>query len=467
MTMNRRQFTRGFLSTGATASLAFTGLMKSTAALAAANQSIQSPPAYGPLIADPNGVLDLPKGFTYHVISRAGDKMSDGLITPSAFDGMGCFDLGDGKIALVRNHELSERNIKHSAFGGANTADINCYDRMTDGGAILPGGTSTLVYDTKTKTVTNSYLSLAGTIRNCAGGITSWGSWLTCEETMIKAGDKVTKDHGWVFEVPAKHTGLVDPKPLKAMGRFNHEAAAVDPETGTVYMTEDRNESLFYRFIPTVKGDLAQGGKLQALALDTSEPQEKADTRNWSKTTFTPQSWAKTRWIDLEDIESPKDDLRFQGAKKGAMIFARGEGLHYGVNGDTGKGEFYFCCTSGGAAKLGQIMRYIPGDQGNNQGGKIQNFVESTSKDMMNFGDNLTVAPNGHLMVCEDQYDRVVTNHIRGVTPKGATYPFAFTKLQTEFAGACFSPDGSTLFVNLYHPGQTLAITGPWDKFKA
>src|SRR5690606_27101844 len=143
--------------------------------------------------------------------------------------------------------------------------------------------------------------------------------------------------------------------------------------------------------------------------------------------------------------------------------FARGEGVHWG------NGELYFCCTNGGVAKLGQIMRYQPSpaegsaDEAANPG-RLQLFFESQHESMYNFGDNLTVTPFGHLLVCEDQYTAVVDNHLRGVTPKGEVYNFARLHQQTELAGACFSPDGSTLFVNIYSPAKTLAIKGPWSR---
>ncbi len=156
------------------------------------------------------------------------------------------------------------------------------------------------------------------------------------------------------------------------------------------------------------------------------------------------------RWVDVEDPESPADDLRKRGAAKGATLFARGEGIHMG------KDELYFCCTSGGAAKLGQIFRLRP------QTSQLQLFFESTSIKQFNYGDNLTVAPSGHLVVCEDQYTRNVDNHLRGISPAGEAYPLARLRSQTELAGACFSPDGKVMFVNVYSPAMTLAITGPW-----
>jgi hypothetical protein len=319
------------------------------------------------------------------------------------------------------------------------------------------------VYDLSTNKVVHQNLSLMGTIRNCAGGTTPWGSWLTCEEDLTRPGPRATKDHGWVFEVPATARTAIEPVPLKALGRFNHEAAAVDPRTGIVYLTEDRNDGLLYRLIPAAKGELVRGGRLQALAFVEAGL---TDSRNWEGVKVTPRKWYETRWIDLDQPESPEDDLRKRGNAQGAVLFARGEGIHMG------DGELYFTCTSGGAAKVGQVMRYRPSrfegrPEERREPGRMEIFLESPGIEEYNFGDNLTVAPNGHLMVCEDQYTRNVNNHLRGVTPAGQPYDFGRLHIQTELAGACYSPDGSTLFVNVYSPGKTLAITGPWRRFSA
>lgn len=397
---------------------------------------------YGPLRADPEGLLDLPEGFSYRILSRLGDAMDDGGTVPDRADGMGCFALPGNRIALVRNHELKPG---HDAGGPLEAG----YDRTADG-KVMPGGTTTLVLDAATLGVVQQYRSLAGTIRNCAGGVTPWGTWLTCEEDMTRAGEKAGRDHGWVFEVPANAGKLVDAVPLTAMGRFNHEAAAVDPATGHVYLTEDRDDGLLYRFTPTVPGELAQGGRLQALALGEGMP---ADTHNWPSsggTRIAARQPLPVRWIDLDGVDSPEDDLRQRGAAKGAAIFARGEGIHMGA------GELYFCCTSGGAKELGQVFRLRTAEN------SLDLFFESIGGDSFNYGDNLTVAPNGHLLVCEDQYTRVVDNHLRGITPSGQPYPLARLRRQTELAGACFAPDGKTLFLNIYSPTVTVAITGPW-----
>lgn len=456
MHISRRHFNFGL------GSLAFAGLANRAAA--------QMPPmatsevaGYGPLLRDPNALLDLPKGFTYRVLSRFGNVMDDGHVVPNAGDGMGAFALGKGKVALVRNHELSQRDLRFGPFAGDVPKDFLTYDRIKDKDAMpLPGGTSTIVYDLKSGRVDSQYLSLSGTIRNCAGGITPWGSWLTCEENVTRAGDGVGKDHGYIFEVPAAHKGLVVPVPLKAMGRFNHEAACVDPRTGIAYLTEDRDDSLLYRFIPNAKGEFAKGGRLEALALAEAGIK---DSRNWSEAAVTRGKQYRASWIPLDDPESPGDDLRKRGAAKGATLFARGEGIWWG------KGELYFTCTDGGAKKLGQIFRYtpgvnevFPGDSGSY--GMLELFYESADAAAYNYGDNLCVMPNGHLMVCEDQYTDIVDNHLRGITPGGKAYQFARSRVQTEFAGACFSPDGSTMFVNFYAPTMTLAIKGPWGRVK-
>ncbi len=397
--------------------------------------------SYGDLVPDPAGVLDLPKGFSYRVVSRLGDAMTDGGTVPDKADGMGCFRLPGGKLALVRNHELVPGD-------SAGTELTRGYGKLPDG-TFLPGGTTTLVLDARTLAVEKQFRSMAGTMRNCSGGVTPWGTWLTCEEPGSR-GLEALPAHGYVFEIPAAAKTMSQPRPLTAMGRFNHEAAAVDPATGIVYLTEDQGDSLFYRFIPSVPGELDKGGVLQALAVEGGI----TDSRNKENVTFARDSKHNVRWITLDNVESPNDDLRKRGAALGATLFARGEGLHYG------DGELYFCCTSGGAAGLGQIFRLVPGHNGGAD--RIHLFFESTDPEQFNYGDNLCVAPNGHLVICEDQYTDVVDNHLRGLTPQGEVYPLAKLHKQTELAGACFSPDGKTMFVNIYSPTMTVAIKGPW-----
>ena len=439
MLLNRRNFI------GATGA-AFSGLLLNgctgrSAPLASAPSSFAD---YGPLVPDPAGMLDLPRGFSYRLLSSLGNAMTDGCTVPDKADGMGCFSLGNDEIVLIRNHEL----VPADDAGGVLAKGFGTRD-----GAIVPGGTTSIVLDATTLEVKREFRSLAGTIRNCSGGITPWGSWLTCEEAPTgpgqRFGEGLAENHGWVFEVPANATGLIDAVPLKAMGRFNHEAACVDPRTGIVYLSEDRDDSVLYRFVPTTPGRLGDGGLLQAMVVEGL-----SDTRNWTSADMAVGSRHTVRWIDCDDVESPNDDLRSRAAAKGAALVARGEGIH------TGTDEIFVCSTNGGQRKLGQILRLVPGTGG--EPDQIELFFESQSKDQFNYGDNLTVGPNGHLIVCEDQYTEVVDNHLRGITPDGRAYTLGRLRMQTELAGGCFSPDGKWFFVNAYSPTRTLAITGPW-----
>src|SRR5690606_4636920 len=275
---------RDFVKVSTMATLGFMGL----------NRWVQTPahaasPAgagYGPLLKDPEGILNLPKGFSYKIISRKGDKMSDGLFLPGAPDGMAAFAGKNGRVIVVRNHENSPDRFENGAFGEKNellsTIAPNKFYDYGNSKAPSLGGTSTFVYDPRAGRIETQYLSLAGTARNCAGGPTPWNSWLTCEEATFRIGayeGSAEKDHGYVFEVPASEkVGLADPLPIIAMGRFNHEAVAVDPRTGIVYLTEDRGDSLIYRFVPKTPGKLLDGGKLQALAI---AGEKSFDTRNW------------------------------------------------------------------------------------------------------------------------------------------------------------------------------------------
>lgn len=458
--MERSIIDRRDLLVGGLAGFALAGL--SRRAFAATPGSYRNEiKGYGPLVPDPASLLDLPEGFGYRVISRSGSKMSDGLVVPGAMDGMACFDVGNGKVALVRNHELKAGAESKGAFAGGGKADAGRIYDVGKSGQPLPGGTTTLVYDTVSGRVVSEHLSLAGTVVNCAGGATPWGSWLSCEEIFADVG----KPHGYVFEVPARAKTLVEPIPLKALGRFRHEAAAVDPRTGIVYLTEDRDDGLFYRMLPSRKGKLAAGGRLQALAFTDGD--RGRDARNWRKDLpFASGAWRKTRWIDIEGADSAADDLRARGHQAGAVRFARGEGIHWG------KGELYFTSTSGGAKKIGQIFRYVPSPREGQPSeadnpGMLQNFLESHDPLLLDFGDNITVSPQGHLIVCEDKSEDVHINHLKMITPRGKVFTLARNadSGSAEFAGVCYTPDGKMMFVNIYEPGYTIAITGQWDRF--
>ncbi len=384
---------------------------------------------FGPLQKDPKGILDLPKGFQYRAFSKMGEKMSDGSIVPTYHDGMAAFAGDNGTTILIRNHELTPQHPNKVV-----APEEKMYDKLAK------GGTTTLIID-QNRQLIKDYVSLAGTSRNCGGGATPWNSWLTCEEdTSIPTISPVSKKHGYNFEVKA-HDTLAEPVPLIAMGRFNHEAIAIDPKTGFVYQTEDRNDSCIYRFQPKEYGNLKAGGILEALVI---KGKPKLDT---GLNCPLKQPMA-VEWVKIDNIDPANDTLRYEAQDKGAAIFKRGEGAIWAEN------QFYFTCTTGGNKGIGQIFRYNPVSN------TLELFLESTSRGVLEHPDNLTISPFGHLIVCEDGGGE---QFLVGVNEKGDCYHFAKNALnESELAGVCFSPDGKTMFVNIFHPGITLAIWGPF-----
>jgi len=444
-------------------------LAAAAASPAAARNADASVSVLGSLRPDPSEQLDLPEGFSYRIVSRAGDTMDDGFKVPPAHDGMAAFTGPDGNVVLVCNHEMPPAFPEYSAFGTSFDAlpeaiKARVYDH---GGGKSPGagGTTTTVYDLRKGRTVHQHLSLAGTELNCAGGPTPWGSWLSCEECFESPGADssrgrlITRDkkHGYVFEVPAGEPGLAEPVPIKAMGRFEHEACAVHEPSGVVYMTEDRHHSLFYRYIPDVPGRLREGGRLQALAIPG---QPALPLHNWSDDPAIGIGESlHTRWIDLDDVDTDENDLRLRGATAGAATFARGEGLC--AAGDA----FAFTCTIGGRLRLGQVFLYQPSPAEGRAGeterpGRLTLVAESAAGSLLRNADNLTMAPWGDLIVCEDTSDHC---GLVGIRPDGTQYRLADNAYsKSELAGVCFAPDGNTLFVNIQYPGMTLAVTGPW-----
>jgi secreted PhoX family phosphatase len=470
---------RDFLRQSLAVSVGFHGLHMLVAQggpLSARRPNEPLDPGFGSLVSDPRRIIDLPAGFSYTIISRRGDKMDDGLLVPGQPDGMAAFAAPNGKVILIRNHENELKWVEKGPFGTQNELlekfdSRFIYDRGRKGRP-CQGGTTTLLYDPVSRKLERQFLSLAGTEYNCAGGRTPWGTWITCEEATHRAGSETghDQDHGFAFEVSPSLDGPTRPEPLRAMGRFRREAIAIDPRSGIAYQTEDLDDGLVYRFVPAKPGDLAKGGKLQALA-STESPS--LDTRNWldekSGAALGPaisvRARIPVRWIELDDVEAPKDDLRTRGFAAGAARFARNEGAWFGRN------TVFFAATSGGRARKGQIWKYTPSpDEGTprekESPGFLELFIEPNDPGVIDNCDNLTIAPWGDLIVCEDACDpKDFENYLVGVTPDGRLYRLARNAdTKSEFAGAVFTPDGSTLFVNLQDAGLTLAIQGPWRK---
>jgi secreted PhoX family phosphatase len=406
---------------------------------------------YGPLFPckDVGEIISIPAGFHAMLLSTSGEEMVGGVV-PNAFDGMAAFPAGAGLVRLVRNHELRDNpSANPRPFGD------RPYDRLGPAGnttvelRVRPDGSATLV---------KQFASLTGTFVNCAGGTTPWGTWISSEETVAGTGAGWAENHGYNFEIPASANGVVTPVPLKAMGRFEHEAVATDPATGWIYQTEDRTPSGFYRFKPVVYGQLSQGGTLEALAIDGLD----AYDTGTNQPLLTPR---RVKWVQIDNPDSdaatlPGGFVFNQGLAKGAARFARLEGCWYGDN------SIYFNATSGGNAGAGQVWQYHIGRE------ELQLIFESPSTEVLNSPDNICVSPRGGIVVCEDGSG---TNYVRGLTRGGAVFDLVRNNINTaEWAGACFSPQGRTLFVNiqgntrpLQSPnndrGMTFAIWGPWE----
>lgn len=400
---------------------------------------------YGPLrlTAAANtgeSLLELPAGFHYTAFGRTGTTMTDGRPTPSAHDGMAAFQVGS-EVRLVRNHEVRSPGPALVAAGPG-------YDTNA------PGGTTTLVVDAASRELVRSFVSCSGTSTNCAGGPTPWGSWITCEETVGGPAAGFQQAHGFCFEVSAAADAPVTPVPLTAMGRFVHEAIAIDPATGTVYLTEDQTEAGLYRFVPTTPGTLAAGGQLQMLAITG---QTGYDTRTGqTRLTELPVSWVNIADPAPANTETNAGAVRAQGLALGAARFARLEGAWFGA------GRLYVNATSGGERSLGQVWEYAPAPGG----GTLRLLYESLGAGDLAGPDNLCVSPRGQgLVLCEDGSG---VQHLRGLTRDGRIFDFARNAVEgwteEEFAGATFSPDGQTLFVNIQTPGITFAIWGDWSQ---
>jgi uncharacterized protein len=389
------------------------------------------PGPFGPLRPDPEGLLDLPEGFTYRVIGRSGTPLDDGFLAPEMPDAMGCFALPDGTWALMRNHELPLDAPTRGPAPGR-PMPSQAFDAR---GA---GGVSRIVLDPASLEPRSTNLVLAGTVMNCAGGASPWG-WLTCEET-------VEPGHGFVFLCDPSAGGVEAPRRLPALGRFRHEAAAVDPRTNVIYLTEDREDACLYRLVPHDPSDPFTG-ELQALRVrglprfDTGmrlghEPRE-------------------IEWVPVREAAPDDDVVRARAQADGAARIARGEGLAVRVEGE--HVAVLVSATIGGRGALGQILELSPeGD-----GGSLRVLAASEGRHDLEMPDNLTVGPGDRVYVCEDGGGH---DFVRGLDPRtGAFFDFARNARSTgEISGVCFAPDARTMFLNLQVDGLTLAVRGPF-----
>lgn len=499
MPFTRREFTRQSALTGAGIALTGTVAALATApgALAAGDSKHGHDghdghehdhghghgrePGYGPLTADPEGLLALPAGFSYRVITRCGvTKLESGESTPSNHDGTAAFEGPRGVTLLVNNHELS--GVRADWEHPVPLTDGLVYDPVAAGGCT--------VVETRRDGRTAEWVGIAGTSTNCAGGATPWGTWLTCEETEDKAGKNgLLKDHGYVFEVdPYDKRANRAPRPVKAFGRYAHEAVVIDPKQGHAYLTEDASgpNGLLYRWVPP-HGFRHGRGKLRTLADDAGVLQATKCFDSNGK--FVDDLSRATKigtvygvdWVDVPDRDAKSVSVRKQFAEGEITRARKLEGMWWGDGGAYIVSSF--ARSESPVQHDGQVWFYDPKRRtltlkvllGVNADPSPSSQLRSsrggpTQDGAFDGPDNITVSPYGGLVIAEDG-DGI--QHLFGATESGRTYPIARNELNigseekpeySEFTGVTFSPDGRTLYANIQTPGIMLAITGPWKR---
>jgi uncharacterized protein len=473
MPLTRRDFVQRSAITGA--GVALVGSVDVLASAPGALASEASPGAhpdqndsigYGPLVPDPNGILALPAGFRYRVITHSGvTRLESGEFTPSNHDGTATFAGARGATVLVNNHELAgpRANWPHPVP----LTDGLVYDPAAAGGC-------TVVEVPRHGDVVE-WVGIAGTATNCAGGATPWGTWLTCEETEDKAGSNgMTKDHGYVFEVdPHDRRANRSPAPVKALGRYAHEAVVVDPRRGHLYLTEDAAgpNGLLYRWTPP-EGFRHGRGRLRQLADDAGTLQAFKCFDSGGR--FVDDLSRATRigtvygvdWVDVPDRDARTVSVRKQFAAGEITRSRKLEGMWWGDGGVYVVASF--ARAESPVQHDGQVWFYNPRRRtltlkvllGVNPAPAVDGAFDGP--------DNITVSPHGGLVIAEDGEG---VQHLFGALGDGRTYPIARNELNqgtaeapeySEFTGVTFSPDGSTLYANIQTPGIMLAITGPW-----
>ncbi|RZU51814.1 hypothetical protein EV385_3649 [Krasilnikovia cinnamomea] len=442
--------------------IAIGGSLEAIAGPVEAQAACRPAVGYGPLVPDPKGLLALPRGFRYQVVAHAGETLLEtGQPTPSDADGTACFRSRTGWV-LVNNHEIN----------GTEPYRVPALPGLTyDPGA--GGGTTNIEVDRHGARL-REYVSLAGTHNNCAGGITPWNTWLTCEETEQRAGGVFQKDHGYVFEVdPVDKEANRDPVPLAFLGRYAHEAVAVDPRTRQIYLTEDANAplGLYFRWTPPRR---FRGGKgaLRELALspggDTAGTLEAmrctrdgGHVADLSEATE-PGTRFDVTWVDVPDRLAKTVSVRKQFTDDQVTRSRKLEGQWQG------DGGIYFVASyarkDDGSRNEhdGQVWFYDP-----RRATITLKTIFGVNRDPAQEGnfdgpDNITVSPLGGLMMAEDGEG---LSHLVGLTERGEAYAMARNELNdSEFAGPTFSQNADILFANIQAPGLVFAITGPWGR---
>ena len=454
---------RGFLARAAAGVvLVGAGQVLLTAPNAAAAPVV---PGYGPLRDDPDGLLALPAGFSYRLVTAAGrTRLESGEPTPGFHDGTGAFARRGGGTLLVVNHEIREplADAEHPVP----PLDGLTYDPAMAGGA-------TIVETDAQGARLREVVGLAGTSTNCAGGITPWRTWLSCEETETREGEGVrsTTTATSSRSTPTRRPPTATPsRSERWAGSRTRPPPSTPPRArSTSPRTPPVPNGLLYRWSPPAGFRPGRGALLRGSARPTGcSPRCAARTARAGRSTISrapPRSARATpssgsRWTTGAARKQP---TRTQLGDGDVTRARKLEGAWWGSDAGRGAGAYVvssFARDESPVPHDGQVWFLDP-----KAGTLTLGCASAAAEDDVDGPDNISVSPWGGLVIAEDGEG---SQHLVGATADGRTYPIARAD-GGEFTGPVYSADGGACVDSRTSrwPGARVQYAdhrGPWRR---